>query len=422
MSLTSKLPRVGTTIFTVMSRRAQELGAINLGQGFPDYPIDPRLPELIYEAMRAGYNQYAPMPGLPDLREIIALRLARRYPGSFDPEREITVTLGATEAIYSAVQALVGAGDEAIVFDPAYDSYEPAIELAGAHCVHVPLEPPRFRYDWERVAAACTPRTRLIIVNSPHNPGCSCLSAEDLAALAQLAASRDLYLISDEVYEHILFDGRRHHSALSHPALRERSVAVYSFGKTLHATGLRVGYAVAPPALTTELRKVHQFNTFTISTALQWGIARYLAERPATGEDLGAFFAAKRDRLIAALAGQGPREPAARREAAPLAGWSLPPSEGSFFQLIDYGAMSQARDVEFAEELLNRAGVALIPVSVFYREPPRMTLLRACIAKRDDTLDAGAARLMDYARGAVAAARTAGAAAGAAARPAGGRS
>jgi methionine aminotransferase len=383
LNLTSKLPRVGTTIFTVISRRAQELGAINLGQGFPDYDIDSRLAELIYEAMRAGHNQYAPMPGVRELREIIALRLARRYGGSFDPEQEITVTLGATEAIYSAIQALVGTGDEAVVFDPAYDSYEPAIELSGARCVHVPLEAPHFRYDWQRIAAACTARTRLLIINSPQNPACSCLRAEDLAALAQLARTRDLRIIADEVYEYILFDGRRHHSVLSHPELRERSVAVYSFGKTLHATGLRVGYAVAPPALTTELRKVHQFNTFTIATALQWGIARYLTERPAIGEELPAFFEAKRDRLMAALDGGG---------------WSLPPSEGSFFQLIDYAAISSARDSEFAEELLSSAGVALIPVSVFYREPPPMTLLRACIAKRDETLDAGAARLQDYAR------------------------
>ncbi len=382
VGLRSKLPRVGTTIFTVISRRAQELGAINLGQGFPDYEIDLRLPGLIYEAMRAGHNQYAPMPGLRELREVIAARLSRRYGGSFDPEREITVTLGATEAIYSAVQALVGTGDEVIVFDPAYDSYEPAIELAGAHCVHVPLEPPHFRYDWQRIATACTARTRLMIVNSPHNPGCSCLRAEDLAALAELARARDLLVIADEVYEYILFDGRRHHSVLSHAELRERSVAVYSFGKTLHATGLRVGYAVAPPALTVELRKVHQFNTFTIATALQWGIARYLAQRPQTGEELPAFFTAKRDRFIAALEG---------------ADWSLPPSEGSFFQLIDYRAVSQAPDLEFVEQLLSGAGVALIPVSVFYREPPPMTLLRACIAKRDATLDAGAARLNDYA-------------------------
>ena len=385
MTVTSKLPRVGTTIFTIMSRRAAELGAINLGQGFPDYDMDARLAELIYEAMRAGHNQYAPMPGLAALREIIAARLQGRYGGAFDAEREITVTLGATEAIFSAVQALVGAGDEVVIFDPAYDSYEPAIELAGARCVHVPLEPPHFRYDWQRIAAACNARTRLVIINSPLNPGCSCVTAEDLRALAELARRFDLRVISDEVYEYIVFDGRRHHSVLSHPELRERSVAVYSFGKTLHATGLRVGYAVAPPALTAELRKVHQFNTFTIATALQWGIARYLAERPGTGEELGAFFAARRDRFIAAMQAGSPE-------------WVLPPSEGSFFQLIDYGAISQARDVEFAEELLTGAGVALIPVSVFYQTPPPMTLVRACIAKRESTLDAGAARLGQFAR------------------------
>jgi len=386
MNLTSKLPRVGTTVFTTMSRRAAELGAINLGQGFPDYEIDPRLAELIYEGMRAGHNQYAPMPGLAALREVIATRLQGRYGAAFDAEREITVTLGATEAIFSAVQALVGPGDEVIIFDPAYDSYEPAIELAGARCVHVALEPPHFRHDWQRIAAACNARTRLIILNSPHNPGCSCVAAEDLTALAGLARRFDLAVISDEVYEYIVFDGLRHHSVLAHPELRERSVAVYSFGKTLHATGLRVGYAVAPPTLTAELRKVHQFNTFSIATALQWGIARYLAERPRTGEDLPAFFAARRDRFIAAM-------------QAGSAAWSLPPSEGSFFQLLDYGRISRAADVQFADELLTQAGVALIPVSVFYREPPpRMTLVRACIAKREATLDAGAARLAAFAQ------------------------
>jgi methionine aminotransferase len=381
---TSKLPRVGTTIFTVVSRRAAELGAINLGQGFPDYDMDPRLAELIYEAMRAGHNQYAPMPGLPALREILAVRLQARHGAPFDPEQEVTVTLGATEAIFSAIQALVGPGDEVLVFDPVYDSYEPAIELAGARCIHIPLEPPYFRYDWDRVAAACNARTRLLIINSPLNPGCSCVTPSDLASLAELARRFELCVIADEVYEHMVFDGLRHHSVLAHPELRSRSVAVYSIGKTLHATGLRVGYAVAPPTMTTELRKVHQFNTFTIATALQWGIARYLAERPDTGEELAAFFASRRDRFITAMGAAG-------------AGWSLPPAEGSFFQLIDYGAISQTRDVEFVEELLTRAGVALIPVSVFYREPPRMTLIRACIAKREATLDAAAARLVHYA-------------------------
>ncbi|HEX4024860.1 MAG TPA: methionine aminotransferase [Steroidobacteraceae bacterium] len=382
MSIRSKLPRVGTTIFTVMSRRAQEVGAINLGQGFPDYDIDPRLGELVHEAMRGGHNQYAPMPGLPQLREALAAKLARSHAARFDPELEITVTLGATEAIYSAVQALVGPGDEAVVFDPAYDSYEPAIELAGGTCVHVPLSAPHFRYDWERVAAALSARTRVLIVNSPHNPACTCLRAEDLVALAQLIRGRDIYLIADEVYEHMVFDGLMHQSVLSSAELRERSIAIYSFGKTLHATGLRVGYAVAPPALTAELRKVHQFNTFTIATALQWAIARYLAERPQMGTELAPFFAAKRDRFIAALAGTG---------------WSYTRAEGSYFQLIDYGAISTARDIQFADTLVSAAGVATIPLSVFYQQPPQMTLLRVCIAKRDETLAAGAARLAAFA-------------------------
>jgi methionine aminotransferase len=379
----SKLPRVGTTIFTVMSRRARELDAVNLGQGFPDYDIDPRLTELVQEAMGRGYNQYAPMPGLPELREAIARMLQGRYRQPFDPELEITVTLGATEAIFSAVQALVSAGDEAIVFDPAYDSYEPAIELAGARCVHVPLQPPHFRYDWERVAASCNERTRLLIINSPQNPTCSCVSAQDLERLVELSRRHQLTIISDEVYEHIVFDGFAHHSVLSVPELRARSVAVYSFGKTLHATGLRVGYAIAPPELTAELRKVHQYNTFTIATALQWAIARYLAEHPDIGRQLVEFFSAKRERLVGALAGSG---------------LSLPRAEGSYFQLIDYGAVSRVPDSEFAEVLLTRAGVATIPLSVFYQQPPPMTLLRLCIAKRDETLDVGAARLAQYCR------------------------
>jgi methionine aminotransferase len=388
MALRSKLPKVGTTIFTVMSRRAAELGAVNLGQGYPDYDIDPRLAELVAQAMREGFNQYAPMPGLPRLRQAIAAKLARRYGITVDTESEITVTLGATEAIYSSVQALVGPGEEAIVFDPAYDSYDIAVQLAGARCVHVPLQPPGFRYDWDRVRQAITPRTRLLIINSPLNPGCTCVTRQDLAALAELVNGRDIRVISDEVYEHIVFDGIRHHSVLSEPALRERSVAVYSFGKTLHATGLRVGYAVAPAPITSELRKVHQFNTFTIATALQQAIAVYLDERPATGEDLGEFFAAKRDLLSAHLRGSG---------------LMLPPAEGSFFQLMDYGALSRAVDLEFAEQLLTQARVATIPLSVFYEDPPPMTLLRLCIAKRDETLIEGASRLVTHLRrGAVA--------------------
>lgn len=383
MIIRSKLPRVGTTIFTVMSQRAAELGAVNLGQGFPDYDIDPRIADLVHEAMRQGYNQYAPMPGMPQLREAIAAKLARSYAVAVDPDLEVTVTLGATEAIFSSVQALVTAGDEVIVFDPAYDSYEPAVQLAGGVCVHVLLQPPSFRYDWERVRAALTTRTRLVIINSPHNPACTCITAQDLAALAELLRGRDICLISDEVYEHIVFDGRAHHTVLAQPELRERSVVVFSFGKTLQATGLRVGYAVAPRALTVELRKVHQFNTFTIATALQVAIARYLAERPDCGAALRSLLGAKRDRLIAALAGSD---------------LLLPRAQGSFFQLIDYRAMSDVPDVQFAEELLTRAQVATIPLAVFYQQPPPMTLLRLCFAKRDETLDDGAARLQAYAR------------------------
>lgn len=378
----SKLPRVGTTIFTVVSRRAAELGAINLGQGFPDYDIDPELGERVHEAMRQGLNQYAPMAGFGPLREAIAAKLARSYGMRFDAETDITVTLGATEALFSSIQALVGPGDEVLVFDPAYDSYDPAVQLAGARCVHVPLSPPHFRYDWERVASLLSARTRLIIINSPHNPACTCLTPEDLQALSQLVQARELYVLSDEVYEHVLFDGRRHQSVLSVPALRERSIAVFSFGKTLHATGLRIGYAVASAPLTAELRKVHQFNTFSIATPLQAAIASYLQHHPECGDELGPFFQAKRDRL---------------RSALEETQFTLPPAEGSFFQLLDYGAVSDAPDIEFAEQLLTEAGVATIPLSVFYHQPPRATLLRVCIAKRDSTLDAGAARLRQFA-------------------------
>ncbi|HEX8756237.1 MAG TPA: methionine aminotransferase [Steroidobacteraceae bacterium] len=380
--MSSKLPDVGTTIFTVMSRRARELGALNLGQGFPDYDIDPRLAELTAGAMRQGHNQYAPMEGVPELRERIAHKLATSYGGDFDPQTQITVTLGATEAIYSAVQAVVGPGEEAIAFDPAYDSYEPAVRLAGGKCIRLPLLPPDFRYDWDRVRAALTPRTRLVLFNTPHNPSCTAATATDLDELASIIRGRDIVVLSDEVYEHVLFDGRAHASVLSHPQLRQRSFAVYSFGKTLHATGLRVGYCIAAPALTRELRKVHQFNTFSIANPLQWAIAAYLAERPQTGRELSAFFQAKRDRLRSALAGSG---------------LALPPAHGTFFQLLDFGGLLPPGDIAFAERVLTEARVATIPLSPFYAEPPELSLVRLCIAKRDDTLDQAAARLAGFA-------------------------
>ena len=377
-----KLPDVGTTVFTVMSRRAAETGAVNLGQGFPDYPIDMRLAELVQQAMAEGHNQYAPMPGVPALLEQIALKLERVYSVKVDPVSEVTVTLGATEAIYSAIQALVGTGDEVIVFDPAYDSYDPAVRLAGARCVHVPMAPPQFRPDWQQVAALMSARTRLIIINSPQNPACSCLQAEDLDALAAIIRDRNCAVLSDEVYEHMVFDGARHASVLAHAELRSRAVAVYSFGKTLHSTGLRIGYAVAPPVLTTELRKVHQFNTFTIATCLQQAIAGYLRERPRCGEDLPEFFQRKRDHLSALLEGSGLK---------------VLRSAGSFFLLVDYSAVSDVRDVQLAANLIDEAGVATIPLSVFYREPPPLRLLRLCFAKHDATLAEGARRLVDWA-------------------------
>jgi methionine aminotransferase len=382
MQLRSKLPDVGTTIFAVISRRARELGALNIGQGFPDYEIDPRLGELVASVVAAGHNQYAPMEGVPELRAVIAAKLEATYGVQVDPDRETTVTLGATESIFSAILAFVATGDEAIIFDPAYDSYEPAVRLAGGRAVRLPLLLPDFRYDWDRVRASLSDRTRLIIINTPHNPSCTTASAEDLAALAELTRGRDIRVLSDEVYEHVVFDGRAHASVLTHPELRARSLAIFSFGKTLHATGWRVGYCVAPPELTQELRKVHQFNTFTIATPLQHAIAAYLREKPQVWRGLGSFFQAKRDRLRAALADSG---------------FELPPAAGTFFQLLDFGRLVRASDLKFAEQLLTEASVATIPLSPFYETPPRHTFVRVCIAKRDSTLDEAAKRLRAFA-------------------------
>jgi len=378
----SKLPDVGTTIFTVISRRARELGALNLGQGFPDYPIDPRLSELVAQAMNEGRNQYAPMEGVPELRERIALKLLASYGLRFDPESQITVTLGATEAIFSAIQAVIGPGDEAICFDPAYDSYEPAVRLAGGRCVRLPLQPPDFRYDWDAVRSAINDRTRLVLFNSPQNPACTAASREDLDALAAVIRGRDIFLMSDEVYEHVTYDGRAHASVLQHAELAGKAFVVFSFGKTLHATGVRIGYCIAPAELTRELRKVHQFNTFSIASPFQYAIARYLAEKPEVWRELPAFFQAKRDRVRSALAGSGFR---------------LPPAQGTYFQLLDFSAFAPPDDLAFAERLLTEAGVATIPLSPFYLRPPPLPVVRLCIAKQDSTLDAAAVRLNEFA-------------------------
>ncbi len=382
MRFASKLPDVGTTIFTVISRRALEEGAINVGQGFPDYPIDPRLAGFVQLAIQGGHNQYAPMQGVLELREGIARKLQASYGLPFDPDTEITISCGGTEALYDAIQAVVGAGDEAIVFDPAYDSYDPAVRLAGGRCVHVPLRPPGFAYDWDEVRRAITARTRLIIMNSPHNPSCTLASAADLQALADLVRDRAITILSDEVYEHIVYDGRRHASVLAHPELRERSFAVFSFGKTLHATGWRTGYCVAPAAMTTELRKVHQFNTFSIAAPLQHAIAHYVEKYPESWQGLSAFFTAKRELLTGLLRGTG---------FAPIS------PAGTYFQLVDYGSISGAIDVDFVDRLIREARVATIPLTPFYAVAPKMTLLRLCLAKRDETLREAAARLREFA-------------------------
>jgi methionine transaminase len=384
----SKLPDVGTTIFTVMSRRATEMGAVNVGQGFPDYPIDPDLAACVTDAIRAGFNQYAPMEGNSALRVAIAAKIASGGGRSVDPETELTISCGGTESIYSAIQAVVAHGDEAIVFDPAYDAYDPAIRLAGGRCIHIPLQAPGFRYDWDRVRENLSARTRLIVINNPHNPACTVATGEDLDTLASLTRDRPITVLADEVYEHVLYDGRVHQSVMNHPELKDRSFAVYSFGKTLHITGWRVGYCVAPAELTRELRKVHQFNAFSIAAPLQEAIRLYLQRHPDAWRSVGAFFSAKRDLLREQLAGSG---------------LTMPPAQGSYFQLADYGQLAgfaSLDDVQFTEKLINEAGVAVIPLSPFYREPPAdMRIVRLCVAKRDETLIEAGRRISAYTQG-----------------------
>ncbi len=379
LSFASKLPAVGTTIFTVMSKLAADCGAINLSQGFPDFDGPARLRALVTEHLNAGRNQYAPMAGVPALREEIARKLARMYGHTADAEREITVTAGGTEAIFCAVQAVVRAGDEVIALEPAYDSYEPSVTLAGGRIVRVPLRRPDFSVDWQRVADAITPRTRLLMVNTPHNPSGAAWDANDLSRCAELVARHGLYLMSDEVYEHILFDGREHMSMLRNPALAARSFVVSSFGKTYHTTGWKVGYCVAPAELTREFRKVHQFVQFSVVTPMQYALADFLRECPEHYLELPAFYQLRRDRFASLMAASRFR---------------LKPSAGTYFQLADYAHLSELPDVEYAEHLTRTIGVAAIPVSVFsVTNPPGERLLRFCFAKDDATLVAAAGRL-----------------------------
>ncbi len=376
--LDSKLPDVGTTIFTVMSQMAHDHGAINLSQGYPDYDGPAVLRERLQHYAGNGYNQYAPLAGVPALRTQIAAKVARCYGRDIDADTEVTVTPGATEAIYCAVTAVVRPGDEVILFDPVYDCYDPAVRLSGGVPVHLTLAAPGYRIDWDAVARAITPRTRLIMVNSPHNPTGSVLEAEDIAALRELAVRHDLIVVADEVYEHLVFDGRRHESVLRDPVLAARSFAVFSFGKTYHVTGWKTGYCVAPPALTTELRRVHQFVAFVANTPVQHALADFMAAHPEHLDELPAFYQAKRDRFNAALAGSRFR---------------LRPSAGTFFQLADYAAISDTPDRDFVRWLTTEVGVAAIPMSVFYAAPPGERVVRFCFCKEDATLDEAAAKL-----------------------------
>jgi len=379
MHVETKLPKVGTTIFTVMSQLAMEHKAVNLGQGFPDFAVPDRLVAELDRAMRDGHNQYAPMTGIPTLRGAIAAKTRRLYGHAPNADTEITVTSGATEAIFNAVHAVVRPGDEVIVLDPCYDCYEPAIELAGARAVHVPLDPATFAPDWQRVRDAIGPRTRMLMINSPHNPSGAMLTADDLDTVAGLLRDTGIVLLSDEVYEHIVFDGARHESVLRHPELRERAFVVSSFGKTYHCTGWKVGYCIAPAALSAEFRKVHQYNVFCTFAPAQHAFAAMIEQEPEHYETLGAFYQAKRDHF---------REQLLSTKLKPL------PVPGGYFQLVDYSAVSDLGDFDFCRWLTTEHGVAAIPLSPFYETPPAgQRLARLCFAKNEATLDAAIERL-----------------------------
>ena len=383
-AIDSKLPDVGTTIFTVMSHLANEVGAINLSQGFPSFDPPEELTDRISFYLKNGANQYAPMPGVPELREAIVEKTARIQGRTLDADTELTVCTGATEGLFSAITALVRRGDEVIVFDPAYDSYEPAITLAGGITRHIPLliddNGHDFHPDWDRLREALNDKTRLVILNFPHNPTGAILSQEDLDTLANLVRDKECFLLSDEVYEHIVFDGEPHRSLLSHDELWNRSMVICSFGKTFHSTGWKLGYCAAPADLTEEFRKVHQFTVFTVSTPMQHGVADYLKSNPEFYEQLPAFYQEKRDRFCGLLEGSR---------------FKFAPARSTFFQLLDYGAISDERDADLAVRWTKEIGVASIPLTVFCETPFTGTRLRFCFAKDDATLEAAAAKLRD---------------------------
>lgn len=375
----TKLPKVGTTIFTVMSQLAAEHGAVNLGQGFPDFAVPERLVDALTRAMRDGHNQYAMMSGIPALRQAIARKTRRVYGHAPDADAEITVTSGATEAIFDAIAAVVRPGDEVVVLDPCYDCYEPAIDLAGGRALHVALDAHSFAPDWDAVRAAISPRTRMLMINSPHNPSGAMLTADDMRAVADLLRDTPIMLLSDEVYEHIVFDGARHESALLYPELRERAFIVSSFGKTYHCTGWKIGYCIAPATLSAEFRKVHQYNVFCTFNPAQHAFAEMLDAEPEHYEQLGAFYQGKRDRFREQLLGT---------RLKPL------PVPGGYFQLVDYSDVSDLDDAAFCRWLTVEKGVAAIPLSPFYETPPPgQRLARLCFAKNEATLDAAVERL-----------------------------
>jgi methionine aminotransferase len=376
-TLRSRLPNVGTTIFTVMSKLAADVGAINLSQGFPDYDCDPALVDAVVRHMRAGLNQYPPMQGVVALREAIAAHYRSAHGATYDPMTEVTVTSGATEAIFDAIASVVHPGDEVIVLEPCYDSYVPGIELNGGRPVVVSLRPPEYRIDWDEVRDAITPRTRLLMINTPHNPTASVITAADIAALTAIVRGSGLFIVSDEVYEHIIFDGAQHESLARYPELAARSFIIGSFGKTYHVTGWKVGYAAAPAALTAELRKVHQYVTFTTITPFQHALADFFAAR--TGlDELPRFFQRKRDMFL---------EQMKDSKFRPL------PCRGTYFQLMDYSAISDLPDAEFAIWMTKEHGVASIPTSSMLYRATAPRVVRFCFAKKDETLERAAGRL-----------------------------
>lgn len=378
MNLTSKLPQTGTTIFAAMSARARQYQAVNLSQGFPDFEPDPRLIRILTEVSMEGFHQYAPMQGWQALRQVLSDRIAQRDRFRYDPDREITITSGATQALFSAAHAMIHPGDEVILFSPAYDCYEPGIRLAGGKPVYVPLSFPDFAINWAQLEQVINANTRGIFVNHPHNPSGATLSMEDLDRLAQICKKHELWLISDEVYEYMVYDDKPHHSVASHPELRARSVVISSFGKTLHVTGWKVGYCLAPSAMMAEIRKVHQFTTFSVPTPFQVAISRYLREEPEKVDGLSRFYQAKRDLFVNMLA---------ETKFEPLE------CKGTYFQLATYDNIKDCSDQVFAQWLPQAVGVACIPISVFYPDQQDHRVVRFCFAKKDDTLRAAIARL-----------------------------